>query len=228
MFKSEEARKAAEILSDQIGVMKEELKDFQVKCGGEVPTDPTLEEEVIQKINETEVLKKSAPDGNVDDPNVQYFLAFAELEKSNTALRQQEAMVHENIKGLEVEIQSTNALLKEFKEMSKALTHAANEGNTENNINEVNCKKSNQKAEVSDVDNKIRATRKIYKEFKSFLSEYLERVDPVKGETGGQMSIFLQHLWQAYQKKGFEYVELSALVSHYPNSQYFNSKFFLF
>ena len=185
-------------------------------------TDPTLEEEVIQKINETEVLKKSAPEGNVDDPNVQYFLAFAELEKSNAALRQQEAMVHENIKGLEDEIQSTSALLKQFKDMSKALDLAANEDNNENNINEANSKDRSQKTEGSVLDNKIRATRKIYKEFKSFLSEYLERVDPVKGETGGQMSIFLQHLWQAYQKKGFEYVELSALVSadmYYRNSK---------
>ena len=213
MFKSEEARKAADILLDQIAAVKDELESLQAKCGGEnkLPTDPTLEEEVIQKINETEVLKKSAPEGNVDDPNVQYFLAFAELEKSNAALRQQEAMVHENIKGLEDEIQSTSALLKQFKDMSKALSAAASEDNDENNINEVNS--HNRKAEGSDLDNKIRATRKIYKEFKSFLSEYLARVDPIKGETGGQMSNFLQHLWQAYQKKGFEYVELSALVS---------------
>ena len=40
MFKSEEARKAAEILLDQISAVKNELESLQVKCGGanQLPT----------------------------------------------------------------------------------------------------------------------------------------------------------------------------------------------
>ena len=220
MFKSQEARQAAEILSDQIAAVKSELKSIQDKCGSDqMPNDPTLEEDVIQKIHEVEVLKKSAPEGNVDDPNVQYFLAFAELEKSNAALRQQEAMVREKIKALEDEKKSTKSLVEQYQQMSKALTLAAEKANDENDINEINAKKkagqakNQQKSDAADLDNKIRATRKLYKEFKTMLSEYLEKIDPVQDGSGGHLSVLLQHLWNAYQQKGDEYVELSDLVS---------------
>ena len=217
MFKSQEARQAAEILSDQIAAVKNELKSIQDKCGSDqMPKDPTLEEDVIQKIHETEVFKKSAPEGNVDDPNVQYFLAFAELEKSNAALRQQETMVREKIKALEDEEKSTKSLVEQYRQMSKAITVAAEKANDENDINEINAKKKGgqaKKSDAADLDNKIRATRKLYKEFKTMLSEYLAKIDPVQGESGGHLSVFLQHLWDGYQKKEVEYLELSDLVS---------------
>ena len=221
MFKSPEAREAAEILSDQIAALKTELKSIQQKCGSDqMPEDPTLEEDVIQKIHETQVLKKSAPEGNVDDPNVQYFLAFAELEKSNSALRQQETLVRDRIKALEDEEKYTQGLLAQYREVSKALTVAATEkANDENDINEINAKKkggqnqAKKPDDTAELDNKIRATKKLYKEFKAMLSEYLEKVDPVKGESGGRLSVFLQHLWDTYQKKEVEFLELSDLVS---------------
>eukprot|EP00093_Oithona_nana_P000066 00066.XXX_53_1524_1 [CDS] Oithona nana genome sequencing. len=204
-----------QILSDQIAAVKNELKSIQDKCGSDqMPKDPTLEEDVIQKIHETEVFKKSAPEGNVDDPNVQYFLAFAELEKSNAALRQQETMVREKIKALEDEEKSTKSLVEQYRQMSKAITVAAEKANDENDINEINAKKKGgqaKKSDAADLDNKIRATRKLYKEFKTMLSEYLAKIDPVQGESGGHLSVFLQHLWDGYQKKEVEYLELSDL-----------------
>jgi len=68
-------------------------------------------------------------------------LAFAELEKSNAALRQQEAMVREKIKALEDEKKSTKSLVEQYQQMSKALTLAAEKANDENDINEINAKK---------------------------------------------------------------------------------------
>ena len=46
---------------------------------------------------------------------------------------------------------------------------------------------------LSEVENKVRGTRKLFKEFKSFLTDYLTQIDPVvSGETGGHLGHLLQ------------------------------------
>merc|ERR1712029_1125697 len=133
------------------------------------------------------------------------------------ALRQQEAIVREKIKALEDEKKSTKSLVEQYQQMSKALTLAAEKANDENDINEINAKKkagqakNQQKSDAAYLDNKIRATRKLYKEFKTMLSEYLEKIGPVQDGSGGHLSVLLQHLWNVYQQKGDEYAELSDL-----------------
>ena len=46
---------------------------------------------------------------------------------------------------------------------------------------------------LSEVENKVRGTRKLFKEFKSFLTDYLKQIDPVEsGENGGHLGHLLQ------------------------------------
>ena len=46
---------------------------------------------------------------------------------------------------------------------------------------------------MSEVENKVRGTRKLFKEFKSFLTDYLKQIDPVvSGENGGHLGHLLQ------------------------------------
>ena len=94
MFRSQEAQKAAETLISHIDVMKADLRAVQSQCPGDMlqleeHNDDNLEKEAIDLANEAQVLKKSAPEGNVEDSNVQMYLAIAELEKTNSVLRQQ-------------------------------------------------------------------------------------------------------------------------------------------
>ena len=94
LFKSDDALQAAKVLLEQITSMKNELRKIQSRCPEQFQLEESnhddLEREVIEMVNETKVLKKSAPEGNVEDSNVQYYLAIAELEKNNGILRQQQ------------------------------------------------------------------------------------------------------------------------------------------
>ena len=89
-----EAQKAAETLISHIDVMKTDLRVVQSQCPGDMlqleEHNDDLEKEAIGMANEAQVLKKSAPEGNVEDSNVQMYLAIAELEKTNSILRQQQ------------------------------------------------------------------------------------------------------------------------------------------
>ena len=215
MFKTEAALKAAEVLGDQIASVKGELKKLQEECQGEMlliedAKHDDLEKEVLELANESEVLKKSAPEVN-DDSNIQYFLAIAELEKTNAVLRQQEKITKDNLTSLDMDIDGTNKLLNELKDMKKALTRM--KMNNENDPNQGNIVTESQKAKK--VDGKIRSTRKIYKEFKTFLGDYLALIDPVDGEAGGNFGNLLQEMWTAFQSKDSEdaYVKMSFLVS---------------
>ena len=93
-FKSQDAEKAAEMLFDQITTLKQELREIQSNCPNQLQLDEhqmtdNLEKEVVELASEARVLKKSAPEGNMDDPTIGYYLAIAELEKNNGILRQQ-------------------------------------------------------------------------------------------------------------------------------------------
>lgn len=210
MFKNPNALKAAEVLSDQISAVKSELKKLQGQCELLQVDDNNqedLEKEVIELANEAEVLKKSAPEAN-DDSNIQYFLAIAELEKSTGVLRQQEKITKDNLQSLDQDIEMTRKLLKELVDMKNALADMK----TNNENDNPNQKKvSNEAQEIAGIDNQIRKTRKIYKEFKSFLGDYLSLADPVDADEGGNLSNLLQEMWNAYQSKESEdsYVKMS-------------------
>ena len=87
-----------------------------------------LEKEVIELASETEVLKKSAPEGN-DESNIQYFLAIAELEKTNKILRQQEIITNDNLKSLDLDIEGTRNDLEELKKLKEMKPASVTEKN---------------------------------------------------------------------------------------------------
>jgi len=197
MFKSEAALKAAQTLSDQITAVKTQLRTLQDKCGGDqlvIEGDcknvGDLEKEVIELASETEVLKKSAPEGN-DESNIQYFLAIAELEKTNKILRQQEIITNDNLKSLDLDIEGTRNDLEELKKLKEMKPASVTEKNKEN---------VGSSDKLSEVENKVRGTRKLFKEFKSFLTDYLKQIDPVvSGENGGHLGHLLQVMWTSFQ-----------------------------
>jgi len=218
MFKTEAALKAAQILLDQILAAKTELKTLEDKFGADrlhVEDDSEnvgdLEKEVIELATETDVLKKSAPEAN-DESNIQYFLAIAELEKTNGILRQQEIISQDNLKSLDEDIVGAKKDLQELKnlwELKPAILAEKNKENVDNNINQ-----------SSDIEKKFRGTRKLYKEFKDFLSDYLKLIDPVDGDSGGHFGQLLQALWTSFQECAREndsdasedsYVEIKSL-----------------
>ena len=108
---------------------------MQDKCGGDqlvIEGDfqnvGDLEKEVIELASETEVLKKSAPEGN-DESNIQYFLAIAELEKTNKILRQQEIITNDNLKSLDLDIEGTQNDLEELKKLKEMKPASVTEKN---------------------------------------------------------------------------------------------------
>ena len=99
------------------------MKALQEKCGSDQLQieENNLEKEVIQLAAETQVLKKSAPEAANDDSNIQYFLAIAELEKSNAILRQQEIICNDNLKSLNENLEGTQSDLQEIRGMSQTI-----------------------------------------------------------------------------------------------------------
>ena len=70
-FKSQDAEKAAEMLFEQITILKQELREIQSHCPNQLQLDEhqmtdDLEKEVVELASEARVLKKSAPEGNMD------------------------------------------------------------------------------------------------------------------------------------------------------------------
>jgi hypothetical protein len=222
LINSESALKAAQALSDKISIVKSQLKQLQKEGANQLLVDDgdkeDLEKEVVQLATETDVLKKSAPEGFTEESNVQYFLAIAELEKTNTLLRQQENLTQENIKSLQQEVVVTQKLTGELIEINNALKEQkSNRDQIENNKNCPNAAPANTEAQqAADVENKIRSTRKVYKELKSFLADFLARIDHVEeGGNGGHLSSLLQELWSGFQAKtsSEDYLKMSYLVS---------------
>lgn len=221
MFKSASSQKAAEILYSQIEAAKSELKAIQGQCGEDmlqimdvVSGKEDLEKEVIQLANETSVLKKSAPEGTVEESNIQYFLAISELEKTNQLLRHHEAIAQENLKSFNEDISAIKKLIEDVDQTTEMLTTMKSQlGDSENNPNRANVLSKNVE---SDIENKTRATRKIYQELKTFLSTFLDRIDPSEKSGGGQLGSLLQELWSTFQSKGPEeaFVKMSHLVDN--------------
>lgn len=200
-FKSQDAEKAAEMLFDQITTLKQELREIQSNCPNQLQLDEhqmtdNLEKEVVELASEARVLKKSAPEGNMDDPTIGYYLAIAELEKNNGILRQQKQITEENLKSLVKDLEGAKNLSSEMKQIKGVLENMNSGDNQENNLNAPNKEES-----VTDIENKIRGTRKVYKELKNFLGEFLTRIDPVQkgGFAGGNLGNLLQTLWNDFQ-----------------------------
>ena len=104
-------------------------------------------------------------------------------------------------------------LSSEMKRIKGVLENMNSGDNQENNLNAPNKEES-----VTDIENKIRGTRKVYKELKNFLGEFLTRIDPLQkgGFAGGNLGNLLQTLWNDFQDgDDKQYTKMSFLVSHF-------------
>ena len=74
---------------------------------------------------------------------------------------------------------------------------------------ENNPNSGNKSESVASIDNKIRSTRKVYKELKNFLGEFLDRMD-----SDQNLGPILQTLWNKFQdRRENRYVQISHLVN---------------
>merc|ERR1712018_449104 len=96
-------------------------------------------------------------------------------EKNNGILRQQKQITEENLKSLVKDLEGAKNLSSEMKQIKGVLENMNSGDNQENNLNAPNKEES-----VTDIENKIRGTRKVYKELKNFLGEFLTRIDPLQ------------------------------------------------
>ncbi len=154
------------------------------------------------------------------EDNLVYFLSIADLQQTNAYLREQEAYSHQNIKSLTDDIQETQGAIATLSEIRKAILKARRE-----NVEEPQPSTSkeadvpdDEETKIAKVERQIRSTRRLFKEKKAFLGEFLGKVDPVDQETGegGQFSRLLQELWNAFQSKNPEtargFIKVSDLV----------------
>ena len=112
----------------------------------------------------------------------------------------------DNVKSLVQDVEGTKDIISEMAKMKDVLCNMKAD-DEENNPNA-----GNKDEPAADIDHKIRSTRKVFKELKTFLGEFLNRIDPVEGTSGGNLGMLVQKLWDQFQNEKEEYVQLSHLV----------------
>ena len=111
--------------------------------------------------------------------------------------------ISDNLKSLEQDLEGTKNLILEMNQIRNVLENMTTE-DQENNPNSGNKSES-----VASIDNKIRSTRKVYKELKNFLGEFLDRMD-----SDQNLGPILQTLWNKFQdRRENRYVQISHLVN---------------
>lgn len=213
LMQNPDALQAVQALSDKIASVQDELSTLEKVGANQQPQQQTelengdskLEKEVTYMAAEVDVLKKSAPEEHPEDNNVQYFLAVAEMQQTNEMLREQEHFCQKNLSSLNDDIQATQGLIANWMEINEALNKMKKEKDEAGQTNKDDDQKTKSKQTLDDLDNKIRGTRKAYKELKTFLGEFLQRIEPVNTDeenpVGGHLGMLLQELWSAFQER---------------------------
>lgn len=224
-----DAAEAVSLLLNRIDAVKAELADLEKKKANQPPISAThqseLERDIGYNVAEIEVLKNTVPEGHMEDENVQYFLAVAELQKSNEVLRQQLQFSQRNLESLNSDIKETQELAQNLVEVNKELSaaHKRREEErrkakaAENLLNpeeRKNAKNDQLKKEEQDLKIKIRSTIKAYKEFKNFLQQILPKIAPAQDEeSDSPLAMLLQHLWNVFFNEGvLIYTDISGLA----------------
>ena len=224
-----DAAKAVPLLLNRIDEIKAELADLEKHKANQPPISAIhrseLERDIGYNVAEIEVLKSAVPEGHMEDENVQYFLAVAEIQKSNEVLRQQLQFSKRNLESLNSDIKETQQLAQNLVEVNQELSaaHKRREEErkkaeaTENLLNpeeRKNAKKNQFKKEEQDLTIKIRSTIKAYKEFKTFLQHILPKIAPADDEeSDSPLAMLLQHLWNVFFNEGaLIYTDISSLA----------------
>lgn len=223
-----DAAKAVPVLLNRIDAIKAELRDLETKKSNQPSISELhrseLERDIAYNVAEIELLKSTVPEGQIEDENVQYFVAVAEIQKSNEVLRQQLQFSERNLDSLNSDIKETQELVQSLVEINKELSGAHKRRDEERKkakavndlLNPDEKRKANKEIidkEERDVTQKIRATIRVYKEIKTFLQLLLPRIAPAENEeSDSPLAMLLQHLWNIFTNDGaLVYTDISSL-----------------
>lgn len=167
--------------------------------------------------------------GLPDDGEFQYFLAIAELQKNIEELKVLKVMSDKNLEFVQEQLQRKLSLRSpriavkkirslfpvnenlsvELEERRDDYKQRKLDENCDPNKKASSAKESSSLArEIRDADQRIRATKLAYTEFKRFLGEFLPKVAPHPTE-GSRLARLLQSLWNVFSAEGVQgYLDL--------------------
>jgi len=148
---------------------------------------------------ETKLLKASQPEGL--DEGVRYFVAVGQLEQSLSELKEINNIAERNVEGNEAIISD----LQERINLQRGLVQKMKELVDRRRL-EAQSDQGKAKARL-EMENKLRATRQITQEFKTFLVEIVNKMgskDEDLNEGSVPMGFLLQSLWTEFQQHGIQ------------------------
>jgi len=147
-----------------------------------------------------------------EDGEFQYFLAVAETQKSIEDLKVVKKMSEKNLESTLNQLKRNECLILDIEERKKKMRKEAEEEGAA--LRERNRTAGQSDADrggdgqleelqktADELDQKIRATKIVYKEMKHFLGEFLVRAAPGK-EHGSVLASLMQDLYSAFVDKG--------------------------
>lgn len=223
-----DASKAVPILLNRIDEIKSEVSSLETKKSNQPPISEIhpseLERDIAYNVAEIELLKNAVPEGQIEDDNIQFFVAVAEIQKSNEILRQQLQFSKRNLDSLNSDVNETQDLSKSLVEINKELSNAHKRREEERKkaqaVNDLmdpdeqkKARKDKIEKEQHDLTQKTRATIRIFIEIKTFLQALLPRIAPAENEeSDSPLAMLLQHLWNIFTNEGvLVYTDISSL-----------------
>ena len=222
------AAEAVPWLLNKIDAIKTEIVDLENEKNNQAPIstirESCLEQDLHYSIAEIEILKNAAPNHYLEDENVNYFLAVAEIQKTIEVLRQQLQFGRKNLEGLNNDVKETQALSQNLACVNQELSDAkkCSEIELKKTMDAANCLNLDEQKkmkidqlhnEEEDITRKIGSTVKAYKEFKNFLQNFLPKIaPPVSENSDSPFAMLLQHLWNVFFGEGvLAYTNIASL-----------------
>lgn len=200
----------AEILDkllNDISIAEKELDSLkeQIRNQGELVRGEgdgvQLEARTLQE--ELKIIKKTDPEGFEDDEQIQYFLAVGQIEEQGLELRKLKEMYDNNIVANGKTIKALHQYIEEQTELNKSLAEELAKADKMEDDQDDDEQTSTAKRKV---EADIRLTRKILKELKLFLKDFIEKtakLDPnYQVEEGASIGYLLQALWSSFLQGG--------------------------
>jgi len=193
--------RVVEKLENQILAMEAELQDLQLNISIRRPKANTMDPLLVQGKQldaETKLYNSSVPELDSKDKGVSYFLAVGALEKELVDLKDYRKVLDKRVEGNESIISELTQDLADTKKVIERFEQLAAEKAVESSqvdIEEVEA------AHSLKLENDLRKTRKLTKELKNFLREYINKVGTQEEgieEDHVPMGMILQELWKEF------------------------------
>ncbi|XP_023331730.1 uncharacterized protein LOC111703880 [Eurytemora carolleeae] len=190
-------------LIDEINTAEEELNNLRAELKNTVYVEG--EESILSQARflqeETRILKSAPPDGFVEDKGVQYYLALGILEKQIKELRSITSISESHITSNQQILKELDLVIAEQEKLVSKMENVVAE-RTKEALTDAGKAAARRKAE-----NELRATKMIYRDFKTFFREYLNKVGSLDPSIEGDdvpVGYLLQTLWSTFQEEDRE------------------------